>query len=248
VHRRLVRTPSRHGRRLLRLVRSAQSRTPHRPGERTRPRHGGTDITATTPRTARLTAEAVVHTWRRFPHTRQRSPRWHAFASSTTGTLMSARPVRIPRTTRSPTWPASRSSRQSRWSTSAGSPAPTPWWRSSPRAVRHHHRRRPAVDRRPLPAPQDQRVTSRRDPRVPRLQYLYLEVRLRIADRLHAERHDRRGVPARMAPRGVRARGQPRPHRARHRCWPSRDGVRDRARQAGRGGDRLALGRRRPVR
>ena len=74
------------------------------------------------------------------------------------------------------------------------------------RAVRHH-RRRPAVDRRPVPAEEDRGGPPRRHPRVHRLQRLRLAVRAgRPADRLHAERDDRRGVPPRLAPGAVRAR------------------------------------------
>ena len=66
-------------------------------------------------------------------------------------------------------------------------------------------RRRPAVDRRPVPAAQDRGGPLRGSPRVHRLQRLHLEVGDRPPHGLHAERDRRRGVPPRLAPGAVRA-------------------------------------------
>ena len=81
-----------------------------------------------------------------------------------------------------------------------------------------HHRRRPAVDRRSVPAAEDRGGPARRDPRVHRLQRLHLALGdRRAADRLHAEPDRRRGVPPRLAPGALRDA-----RRTRERaCWSS---------------------------
>ena len=64
-----------------------------------------------------------------------------------------------------------------------------------------HHRRRPALDRGPLPAQQDRRGAPRRHPRVHRLQHVHLALGdRRAAAHLHPERDLDGGVPARLAP------------------------------------------------
>ena len=73
-----------------------------------------------------------------------------------------------------------------------------------------HHRRRPALDRRPLPAQQDRRGPPRRYPRVHRLQHVHLALGdRRAAADLHPERDLHGGVPARLAPGEVREGGGP---------------------------------------
>ncbi len=101
------------------------------------------------------------------------------------------------------------------------------------RAMRRD-RRRPPVDRRPVPPAEDQGGAARRDPGVHRLQRVHLALGdRRPADRLHSERDLRRGVPAGLAPGAIpegRELRQRRPGRGRR---PGGDGVRDRAREAG---------------
>jgi len=72
--------------------------------------------------------------------------------------------------------------------------------RRHPLRRHRHHRRRAPLDRRSLPAAEDRTGPLRRDPRVHRLQHLRLALRHRCADRVHPERHARRGVPPRLAP------------------------------------------------
>ena len=76
------------------------------------------------------------------------------------------------------------------------------------RPVRHH-RRRPSLHLGPVPTEQDLRGASRRHPGVHRLQPVHLTLGDRWpADGLHAERHRRRGVPARLASRALPQGGQ----------------------------------------
>ncbi len=74
------------------------------------------------------------------------------------------------------------------------------------RPVRHH-RRRPAVDRRPVPPEEDRGGPRRGHPRVHRLQRLRLALGDgRPSDLVHPEPHRRRGVPPRLAPGAVPTR------------------------------------------
>ena len=72
------------------------------------------------------------------------------------------------------------------------------------RPVRHH-RLRPALDRRSLPAAQDRRRPDRRHPRMHRLQPVHLPLRAQRRHRLHPESDGAGGIPARLASGAGRA-------------------------------------------
>ena len=84
-----------------------------------------------------------------------------------------------------------------------------------------HDRRRPAVDRRPVPAEEDRGGPARGHPGVHRLQHLRLGRRHDQPDPVHPEPVDGRGVAARMAP-GADAAQDVRRVRARRRRGPGR--------------------------
>ena len=130
---------------------------------------------------------------------------------------------------RSSTSAGSSSSPPSPSSASAGSPRPTRWC-GGPRRRARPDRRRPAVDRRPVPAAEDRGGPARGHPRVHRLQHLRLGRLDDDADPLHPEPDHGRGVAPRLASRADPAAR--RPTRACSWSAPARPGSRRRCRSA----------------